>query len=473
VKDSSQEAFSQLVQRHLQFVYSICRREVGDAALAEDVTQAVFIILSRKADGIRNGTTLTGWLFNTARFACRNAMRQESRRRAAEEEVIAEMTHRAGEEDSAEATWHEIEPLLHDGIAALGAKDREAVLLRYFENKSFKEVGRLLGLSENTAQQRVIRAIEKLRGYLKKHGVAVPSVVLAALLLERTVQAVPATCAAAVAGVISKVGITTAGAVSIGLTGSKAAAISQGVIKAMFMNQIKVAAMIAGLGLAGAGGGLLVRHQAHSAQRANVITAGSSDPARQGENIAAQQNAELKKKEEETRPARLAKIKWLREKWQTWALQHKDILQRMLKAQPNDLAAFQAVYNAIPTSPTVDTAGFTAKDLGFSRSADIFFTWNLVEKGKTEKDVPERMRKMFKSSLERSRAGEQKDWVEFRDIEISRSNGSSFSLWASGRITKNTEEEKHVLVEHKGKKVMAYLFEQKRMEILPPYDFLK
>ena len=127
VADGSQEAFSKLVERHLNFVYAVCLREVRDAALAEDVTQAVFLILARKAPAIRHGVVLVGWLFKTARFAAKNAMRQEARRQAAEREVIEEMAQRANQEDC----WQEIEPLLHEGIAGLGTQEREAVLLRY------------------------------------------------------------------------------------------------------------------------------------------------------------------------------------------------------------------------------------------------------------------------------------------------------------------------------------------------------
>jgi RNA polymerase sigma factor (sigma-70 family) len=247
VEASSQEAFGRLVERHLDFVYSICRREVRDAALAEDVTQAVFLLLAQKASSLGGGTILTGWLFNTARFACRNAMRQEARRTATERKAMEEMMQGNHQDD----IWQSVEPLLHDALAALGSKDREAVLLRYFENKSLKEVGQLLGISENTARMRVARAIEKLKVHLKKHGVAVSAAILAALMAEQAVQAAPATCAAAVAGMLAN---ATGAGVSTAFAGGKAAVISKGVLKVMFLNKVKVTAVVVGLGLIGAGG---------------------------------------------------------------------------------------------------------------------------------------------------------------------------------------------------------------------------
>ena len=88
VKDNSQEAFAALTARYLSLVYSTCHRELGDADLAEDVTQAVFLILARKAPSLSRNVVLSGWLFQTARFAAKNARLREQRRRHYEEKAM-------------------------------------------------------------------------------------------------------------------------------------------------------------------------------------------------------------------------------------------------------------------------------------------------------------------------------------------------------------------------------------------------
>jgi RNA polymerase sigma factor (sigma-70 family) len=274
VESGSQEAFGQIVQQYVNLVYSVCLREVGDAALAEDVTQAVFLTLWQKAAVIGSGTLLAGWLFKTSRFAARNALRQEYRRKAMEREAAErEAAEAISQTVESESTWQSIEPLLNDALAALGGREREALLLRYFEDKSLKEVGVALGVSENTARMRVTRAIEKLKNILRKQGVAVPVAFLATTLAERAVQSAPASCAHAVgqllgqmaigsstavgAGVVAN-SVASTGITSTGVASTKAHVISQGVIKSMFINKLKVAAIVAGLGVTGVGGALHV-----------------------------------------------------------------------------------------------------------------------------------------------------------------------------------------------------------------------
>lgn len=250
VETDSQEAFSQLVDRYLNLVYSVCLRETHDAVLAQDVTQTVFLTLFHKAPSIRKGTPLAGWLFKTSRFASKNAVRHELRRRAGEQELIQAM------EQSAQhtSTWQPIEPLLHDAIASLGTKEREAILLRYFEDRSFEEVGLRLNTTESTARMRVSRAIEKLRQYLRKNGVAVPTALLSSLLAENAVQAAPASCAQAIGHMLSGVTAGTTVAVSGAVTATKAHSISQGVMKIMLTNKLQAAAVIGGLGVIGGAG---------------------------------------------------------------------------------------------------------------------------------------------------------------------------------------------------------------------------
>ena len=236
VEHNSQEAFSALTARYLRLVYSVCRRELADAETAEDVTQAVFLILARKAPALRRSVVLSGWLFQTARFAAKNARIQAQRRAAHEQKAAEEMGQQWGPEDAA---WAEIEPLLNRSLAALGTSDRECVLLRYFQGMSFVEAGTALGLTEEAARKRLTRALEKMRRFFGKEGVTVPEVAVAALLSAHAAKAVPATCQANVAALTSG---ALAGHLPLSLLGSHVYQISEGALKAMKIVQLKIAA---------------------------------------------------------------------------------------------------------------------------------------------------------------------------------------------------------------------------------------
>jgi RNA polymerase sigma factor (sigma-70 family) len=208
-RDRSEAAFGELVRRHLAWVYSVALRHLGNAALAEDVAQSVFVLLARKAGSLRSGIPLGGWLFRTARFVANRAMRAERRRRS-REETAASMIPSTTVPDENEAVWKQLEPYLDKAVADLSEADRQVILLRFYEKKPLLEVGRRLGLSEDAAKKRVSRAIQKLRAFLIRRGVAVGGTLLAGLLAEQTVQAVPTGLAASVLK-IAAVGSSPAG----------------------------------------------------------------------------------------------------------------------------------------------------------------------------------------------------------------------------------------------------------------------
>lgn len=194
VADESQDAFASLVARHVNFVYSCARRQTGSVDLAKDVTQTVFLELARSARRLRPSGPLGAWLHTVTRRASQRALRTE-RRRLQREHTAYELT----EMNSLPSTWSRVAPLLDEALERLPQADRSAVLLRYFENRSFREVGEALGASEAAAQKRVGRAIEQLRTHLARRGAPVSAVALATELSAHAIELAPAGLTAAIA----------------------------------------------------------------------------------------------------------------------------------------------------------------------------------------------------------------------------------------------------------------------------------
>ncbi len=195
VDDAGSGELPFLVRQHLDWVYSLCRRSVRDAAMAEDVTQTVFLILIRKAKQLPQGVNMSGWLFKTARYCCRSALRNAQTRRRHE---FTAGSLRAESVTEVPTPEEELLPLLDEHLAALGAADRAAVLLRYYQRCSFAEVGMQLDISEEAAKKRVQRAVEKLRARMAAKGVPLSADTLTAILTEKLVQPAPAKLTAAV-----------------------------------------------------------------------------------------------------------------------------------------------------------------------------------------------------------------------------------------------------------------------------------
>jgi RNA polymerase sigma factor (sigma-70 family) len=199
----SPEVFRLLVNSHVDAVYSQCLRELRDPGAAEDVTQQVFITLAQKAAKIPPKSVLNGWLFTATRYCCANYKRAAARRRAAEHKA-ALMRDEAIEPFDPTDFRSQAEPILDDAIAHLGQTDRDAVLLRFFRGQSIREIGNVLGVSEDAAKQRISRAVEKLRVYFARQGLTASQATVAALLGETIRPAAPGVAHAAFHAAVGK-----------------------------------------------------------------------------------------------------------------------------------------------------------------------------------------------------------------------------------------------------------------------------
>mgnify|MGYP001603615080 CR=1 FL=1 len=184
----SELAFAQLVERHLALVYSTALRITRQPALAEDVAQAVFITLARRAAQVRDAAALPGWLYRTTCHHAYNGLRAEKRRR--DYETAAMQTTDLLQ--NAPAAWARLAPLLDEAMSQLNPADQDLVVSRFVEGRSLREIGAARGLSDDATQKRVHRAVEQLRELFAKNGVAIPAAVLTPAIVEHAVHPAPA-----------------------------------------------------------------------------------------------------------------------------------------------------------------------------------------------------------------------------------------------------------------------------------------
>ena len=185
--EGSETAFRALVGRHVGLVFATALRQVGDTGLAEEITQNVFVHLARKAPALAGHETIAGWLHRSAILESKARFRSEMRRRRREEiaAAIAE-TESAGRDPS-----EDLSPLLDEALLQLREADRLALVLRFLEERSLREVGNALGIDEDAARKRVSRALARVTEFFRSRGFALPSAGGAALLSKAT-QAAPA-----------------------------------------------------------------------------------------------------------------------------------------------------------------------------------------------------------------------------------------------------------------------------------------
>ena len=258
-QDRAEDAFAELVRRHVDGVYSTALRRVGgDTHLAEDVTQQVFVALAQKATSLSHHPVLTGWLYLTTRHESANVVRTEQRRKVREQE--AHSMNETVSDSGLPADWTRVAPVLDDAIDQLGETDRTAVLLRFIGRRSFAEIGNLLRITEDAARMRHERALEKLRVALGRRGITSTSAALGLALANHAVSAAPTLLNATIA---SSVAAATGTAVSVPT-----------ITLINFMSTAKLTLTVAGLAVLSGTAAFMYR------TTANVQTAGSEAVAK-------------------------------------------------------------------------------------------------------------------------------------------------------------------------------------------------
>ncbi|HEX5398491.1 MAG TPA: sigma-70 family RNA polymerase sigma factor [Verrucomicrobiae bacterium] len=214
----SEAAFREIVTRHTDFVYSAALRQVDSSDLAADIAQQIFVDLARRAkplgDRLAAEASLAGWLHRATRYAALNHLRDTRRRLANERQAMEQLLTNS----ESPADWEQIRPALDEALDSLGDEDREALLLRYFKNQDFRAVGFALGISDDAAQKRVSRAVEKLREFFSKQKITIGASGLAVLISANAVQSSPVGLAAAISTAAVFAGTTTATSTAIAAT---------------------------------------------------------------------------------------------------------------------------------------------------------------------------------------------------------------------------------------------------------------
>jgi RNA polymerase sigma factor (sigma-70 family) len=245
----SDEAFATLVTRHINLVYSVGLRYVGNPHSAEEVTQEVFVILAKKALQLRHERALSSWLFQTTRLTANNFIRSEIRRNRRETEAYMQSVL----DETEPELWPKISPLLDTAVAGLREKDRQAIVLRFYEGQNLREVGLALGTSQDAAEKRVSRALEKLRTFFTKRGVSSTTADIAGAISINSVQAAPVALAKSVTAVALAKGAAASGST---LT------LIKGALKIMAWTKAKTGAVIGAAVILAAGTTtLVVKHQ--------------------------------------------------------------------------------------------------------------------------------------------------------------------------------------------------------------------
>jgi RNA polymerase sigma factor (sigma-70 family) len=232
VAHRDRDAIGQLISQHINFVHAVAYRQVrGDAHLAEDVTQAVFILLLQKAHRIQSEAAMASWLFTTTRYAAANAMKMVRRRKYYEHQAALNAQTETTS-DAMKIEDENLEPLLNDAINSLPKSDRTCVIMSYLQQKTHRQVAAVMGLSEEAARKRVSRAIERMREFLVSRGAAAPVAVIGSSLAKQTMVSAQFMESTLNVAMLSQSTVQSGSAITI----------AKGVSKMFFAMKMKVAA---------------------------------------------------------------------------------------------------------------------------------------------------------------------------------------------------------------------------------------
>lgn len=281
-----EEAFTQIVRTHAHWMYNAALRQIRDPAAAEEATQATFIVLAKKAAGLREDTSLTAWLAKVLQLCVLRVKRDHARRKNYESQAAMNQTIAETAQDPADtAAWRELAPLLDEAVAKLSKTDREAILLRFYRQLPYAEMASALAIGEDAARKRVDRAVERLRGTLGRRGVtsAAGAAALAALLWSNT------SSVAAPPGLVGTA--TTLAFATPATAASPAAAGANAVSTGMTLSKFKITATFSILTAVGLAGSEFARRSLAIRPPATAPSIFATAPAREAATSVASKNA--------------------------------------------------------------------------------------------------------------------------------------------------------------------------------------